>query len=251
MESEGKGCLNHAIIITALYLGTQYTCNNLKKNYQEKIQKENSKSNVQIYVEKSLEDKLKENESLIIIDAKKYGKECEFKIPTSEYFKYKIMDHRGLDQDTVAYQKWVTYDDSTIKNIAAKLTKNLKSPEKKAQRLLDFVHSHIYDKSIEEKRDYIKYPLETIIEHGGDCEDLSILGAALMKSVGIDVALLMPDTSKLNHIAFAVNGDFEGYCVKYNDKKFFYAESTTSANWKIGEMPEEYDGKKSRFYPIK
>ncbi len=189
--------------------------------------------------EDNLEETLKENESLFIFDAKKIvGKECKFSISTQEYLKYKQMKHR--DDSDNDFTEWVTYNDTTIKNIATKLTEKLKSPEKKAQRLLDFAQSHIYDQCIERDRDYIKYPIETIVEHRGDCEDFAILGAALMKSIGIDVALISipPAENRGAHMALAVNGNFpEGNYYRYSNKKYFYAEATYPF-WDIGKIPE-------------
>lgn len=181
-----------------------------------------------------------------------------WKIPirASDYFKYKMLDHR--DKLPFEYVNYVTYTDPTIKTAAENLTKRSKSKEESAQYLLDFVHNQLYDKTIEEKINYAKYPLETLVERNGDCEDLSILGAALMKAIDIDVALIyyQGDPNKNGHVALGINGDFSGTYYQNEGKKYFYAEPTGTdwpekrANWKIGDIPEEYKDEKAAIYIV-
>jgi hypothetical protein len=50
--------------------------------------------------------------------------------------------------------------------------------------------------------EYPKYPLETLVEKKGDCEDQSILAAALLAAMGYEVALLILPI----HVALGVAG---------------------------------------------
>ncbi len=87
--------------------------------------------------------------------------------------------------------------------------------------------------------DYPRYPLETLVDNGGDCEDTAILATALLYDMGYDAVLLV----FRNHTAVGVRCE-EGVGDHYVDvygKIYCYLE-TTGANWKIGEMPEEYRG---------
>lgn len=99
--------------------------------------------------------------------------------------------------------------------------------------------------------EYPRYPLETLFDRGGDCEDTSILVAALLDRMGYDVALLALPEGK--HMAVGVNipGAYGSYYA-YRDsgKKYFYLE-TTGDGWKIGEMPPEYKEMSAYIYPLK
>jgi transglutaminase-like putative cysteine protease len=194
----------------------------------------------------SLPEKIERDEAFITILADRIaGYDYKILVSTRDYFKYKQMNKKTrhwANEDSIRYVNWVTYDDEVIRRTAKRLTKHLDSPKEKAQALLDFVHQHVYmDK---DDANYVRYPLETMVERCGNCEDFSVLGAALMKSIGIDVALI----SFRDHLALGINGNFSGryYCV--DGKKYYYAETTgtewlrTRSNKKIGYMP-------SRYYP--
>lgn len=71
--------------------------------------------------------------------------------------------------------------------------------------------------------DYPRYPIETLYEKRGDCEDKSCLLAALLKTLGYDAVLLeFP-----GHMATGVAADdIKGTAYKLNDQKYFYVEAT-------------------------
>ena len=85
--------------------------------------------------------------------------------------------------------------------------------------------------------EYPRYPVETLLDNGGDCEDTSILMASLLHSMDYGVVLLsMPD-----HAAVGVLGGegIYGTYWEYDEGKYYYLE-TTSEGWGIGEIPDEY-----------
>ena len=90
--------------------------------------------------------------------------------------------------------------------------------------------------------EYARYPIETLVDGEGDCEDKSILLAALLRELGCEVVLLeFP-----NHVAVGVEAnrdDAYGSYAPYGGKKYFYLESTASG-WELGEIPTEYDVKR-------
>jgi len=84
--------------------------------------------------------------------------------------------------------------------------------------------------------EYPRYPIETLVDKGGDCEDLSILTAVLINELGYDAVLLeFP-----NHMAVGVKCE-EGTYEDSNGNSFCYIE-TTGEGWEIGEIPDEYTG---------
>ena len=93
--------------------------------------------------------------------------------------------------------------------------------------------------------DYEKYPIETIMDDGGDCEDKAILCAALLKKMGYDVSMIFLETDdkSRSHIALGVNMQkvHVGSYFPRNGRQYYYVE-TTIPGWGIGEIPEEWDG---------
>ena len=89
-----------------------------------------------------------------------------------------------------------------------------------------------------EDAEYPRYPLETLYEQRGDCEDLSILAAALLRAMGFDVILLAFVDE--GHMAIGVNvqpqtdGTHAAY--EWNQRLYYYVE-TTYPGWAIGQQP--------------
>lgn len=84
--------------------------------------------------------------------------------------------------------------------------------------------------------DYPKYPIETLYEKKGDCEDSAILLVSLLKTFGFDAVLIQLP----RHIAVGVASDGWGTSYyNFENKKYAYIE-TTSPNWAIGQIPKEY-----------
>ncbi|MBE0673326.1 MAG: hypothetical protein IH591_01570 [Bacteroidales bacterium] len=95
--------------------------------------------------------------------------------------------------------------------------------------------------------EYPKYPIETLAEEKGDCEDSAILGASILKTMGYDSALIFLP----GHCALGIAGtdDMPGSYIEHDQKKYFYCE-TTASGWKIGELPEDYENTSVSVYPI-
>lgn len=91
---------------------------------------------------------------------------------------------------------------------------------------------------IEEEGEYPRYPVETLVD-GGDCEDKSILLAAILRAMGYRVALLFFEGNP-GHMAVGVEcpNCWGTYYLK-DGVRYFYLE-TTSPGWSIGEVPLEY-----------
>jgi len=87
--------------------------------------------------------------------------------------------------------------------------------------------------------EYPRYPIETLVDNGGDCEDTSILTAVLIDELGYGVVLLeIP-----KHMAVGVKCE-ESMGAHYKDdygNSFCYLE-TTSKDWEIGQIPDNYKG---------
>lgn len=101
---------------------------------------------------------------------------------------------------------------------------------------------YVTDKESLGELEYVRYPIETLADGEGDCEDKSILLAALLRELGCEVVIMeFP-----NHAAVGVEAerdDAYGSYANYGGKKYFYLESTVSG-WELGEIPTEYDVKR-------
>ena len=124
-----------------------------------------------------------------------------------------------------------------------------------ASNVLAFVQSFIsyrYDKDTRFVEEYPRYPLETLWDRVGDCEDFAILSGAILSRLGLKVALLLyPNPC---HLAFGVE-TLKTHKVenlikdpKY-DVSYYYGEGT-SKGWQLGDIPQDYHGATPDFYRI-
>ena len=94
--------------------------------------------------------------------------------------------------------------------------------------------------------DHPRFPAETMADGTGDCEDTSILLAAILEEMGIDVALLSPP--KHMGVGIACNGCSGTYYTSHGSK-FFYVE-TTANGWEVGKVPEDLVGRNVKIIHI-
>ena len=120
-----------------------------------------------------------------------------------------------------------------------------------AREMAKFVQDCIeyeYDSDTTGQDEYPRYPIETIYERQGDCEDTSILMAALLKEWGYEVGFLhLP-----GHIAVALRtaDDYDdGSYYEINGHSYLFIESTGSG-WNIGDIPDDLMGVSAEFYLI-
>ena len=123
------------------------------------------------------------------------------------------------------------------------------SKDQTAMNVIAFVQSLPYtnDNVTTGYDEYPRYPIETLIDGGGDCEDTSILAAALLTELGYGTILISPP----NHMALGIMGseNIPGTYWDYNGSRYYYVE-TTATGWDIGVLPSSYDGKTAKLYPI-
>ena len=93
--------------------------------------------------------------------------------------------------------------------------------------------------------EFRRYAIETLIDGGGDCEDTTILVAALLRGLGEKPVLIFTP----GHIAIGVSGNFSGASVTYNGIEYYYCE-TTGTGWTIGDLPSSSGTKVTRIIPL-
>lgn len=112
--------------------------------------------------------------------------------------------------------------------------------------MMSFVQNLDYttDKAGTGWNEYPKYPIETLVEQEGDCEDTSILMANLLRNYGYGTKLIsatgdMTDGDIGGHMAVGIKGedDVQGtYYEDANGDRYYFIE-TTSPGTPIGEAP--------------
>lgn len=95
--------------------------------------------------------------------------------------------------------------------------------------------------------EYPRYPLETLVDNGGDCEDTAILTAALIREMGYGTVLIQLP----RHMAVGVkcSDTFAGTYYQYKGSRYYYLE-TTGEGYEIGQIPDEYKNQKVTIHPM-
>jgi hypothetical protein len=151
--------------------------------------------------------------------------------------------------DPTKYSIYVTntYDDYYIGKLASGL-KQMSSAngfnlDDELHFIISFVQGLPYkvDKENTPYAEYPKYPIETLADKGGDCEDKSILLASILQAMHIDNVLLIMREPDHCAVGIAVKG-VTGFGVEHNGVIYYYVE-TTNLGYSIGEIPSVYIGK--------
>ena len=128
---------------------------------------------------------------------------------------------------------------TTIGNLTREFQRTFKryeswSRQDRVDFVLSFVQSLPYtlDDVTTGYDEFRRYAVETLIEGGGDCEDTTILVAAILRGLGESTALIFTP----GHVALGVSGDFTGSSVTHNGIKYYYCE-TTGTGWTVGMLP--------------
>jgi len=95
--------------------------------------------------------------------------------------------------------------------------------------------------------EYPRFPIETLVDLAGDCEDSAILLAAILSSLGYEVLLVSPP----GHMAVALAcPNCNGTYYAQEGKRYFYIE-TTDVGWAIGAIPAQYQGRSAKVHAVK
>ena len=128
---------------------------------------------------------------------------------------------------------------TTIDNLTREFQRTFKqhrdwSKQDRVDFVLSFVQSLPYtlDNVTTGYDEFRRYAIETLIEGGGDCEDTTILVAAILRGLGEKTALIFTP----GHIALGVSGDYTGASLTFNGTKYYYCE-TTGTGWTVGTLP--------------
>jgi len=152
------------------------------------------------------------------------------------------LSHPGLAR-TYDYASYVMDDDPTVIAVAPQLKGMADSNGYDvASFILAFVQSLDYSND-PNGREYPRYPAETLVDGGGDCEDTAALFASLVQcsAVNIDAVLLMYDYPDQNgHMAAGIAGAYSGHTERdQNGQEYYYCE-TTGEHFAVGQFPADF-----------
>lgn len=157
--------------------------------------------------------------------------------------------------DEKDYQKYI--DDSNNREILKSIADSLKNladgagydGSQTALEAISFVQAikYVYDIDSTGKEEFPKYPLETLYDFGGDCEDTSILLVGILRELNFGTCLLDYD----DHVAIGIMGEdsITGSYFEIDGKKYFYVEST-GEGWTVGDMPDDVKNRSAKVIKI-
>lgn len=176
----------------------------------------------------------------------------EITIPTEKYIEYKKRLHGpGI------YPALVTPDEEVIQQIASRIRAKAGGDlALTAELLLSFVQDKGEEtpciRATRDRYSYAKYPIETLVEGCGDCEDHAVLYASLLEAAGINAVLVVFE----NHVMTGVHVGPPYYWllgaewyVEHEGRQYYLAE-TTGQGWRVGMLPERYQGQQVRIVEV-
>lgn len=171
-------------------------------------------------------------------------------IPVEYYEYYRSKPHSGKDFDHYALSE----DDRVflgqmIETFQEQGARYNFTDDQNVLNIIAFVQAMPYtsDSVTTGYDEYPRYPVETLVDGGGDCEDSAILAAALLLEMGYGVVLIeLP-----GHMALGVKGseNLTGTYYELNGSRYYYVE-TTSTDFKFGELPVEFTGARAKLYSM-
>jgi predicted transglutaminase-like cysteine proteinase len=173
-----------------------------------------------------------------------YSPTYVLKIPESLYQYYRNQPHNRNYVKYAISEK----DRYILRDLVSDFKENTDSKTEAAHQVVAFVQSIPYSKDYISTgyNEYPRYPIETLVDGSGDCEDTAILTAALLKEMSYDVVLLSPP----GHMAIGITCPAcKGRPITIDNKKYYYLE-TTAEGWEVGQLPPEYQNDQVRYYRI-
>lgn len=174
-------------------------------------------------------------------------------IPQSLYNAYRLVSVSDRTRyGTAGYGFLVTTQDYFVTQLADELheaaVKKGYGAYDEVSFILAFVQSLPYtsDSVTTTYDEYPRFPVETLVDDGGDCEDTAILFATFVLILNYGTIFI----SLPNHLAVGVLGEnLYGSYYEYQGKRYYYCE-TTGDDWKIGDLPNEYQSISAHLYSI-
>lgn len=251
----------------SLYENSLQKNNELTKEQEELVAKYNDlDEDYQTFrnsIFQSVEDNCTAVTIVYYINFSKNERKITLSVPYEKYDSYHKLSHPkwGEDWNLTSATEYITSNETIINEIVMTVERQTHSKEELANALLDFVQDKGHGLSLRYfPSSELKYPIETLVEMGGDCDTHAILYATLMKRAGFKVLLLFSNEKidDQNHVAIAVHlenlptnslEDIEDSDFTYNGEKYYYAE-TAGWNWRVGDIPPKFQNLTFQIMPL-
>ena len=176
------------------------------------------------------------------------------RIPVKEYLYY---SEKPRITDTSKYTTMVTdtHADYLLNVLVNKIKDAALSYDLKPTDTVNFVGAFIQSLVNADKNtatpydDYPRYPIETLFNQGGDCEDTSILAAALLQRLAFKEVVFVFDNPKHAALGIDVTIPLGANEWEYQATKYFYLE-TVGNDWTLGHCPAVYLPLQPKIYLI-
>jgi len=168
---------------------------------------------------------------------------------TQTIYEYYLDKNHRLDNN-YDLSKFVT--PGVFEPVANDLWSIYNNEEDFVNGVLMITHQIPYQESVPQK-----YPVETIIDHEGDCDLFSFLAASIIKAGGIDTVLILYEEEE--HMTIGVNLQQEPNDIRsdifyytHEQKQYYVAECTGNfeGGWRVGECPDLIQGAKAQIIPL-
>lgn len=204
-------------------------------------------------------------------DLEKNENEIQVPIPRDRYMMYAEHFPHTFKSDYSDIKKFITPNEPAIFYLAFQLALTAEMfDEEFTQLAIDFVQQLYYnDDKWTTKDEYPKYPVETLMDGSGDCEDLSFLLASILQSrrkndninfslilfeshlaVGWSIKLFDEMSKKeVTDYFTSLKLPYATYYYTKNNHKYFYIEATND-DFEIGETPDDLIGVDATIYEL-
>ena len=177
-------------------------------------------------------------------DGEEYTFDIAIPEPLYEYYsgktRYRTQDYRGYIMHP--------YDDDYVRVLLSEFDRLIGLTQLTVEDKVGLVRTFVQNMEYEQDTttlEYPKYPVETLFDGGGDCEDTTILMGHLLREMDVNTALIyMP-----GHMALAVEGNSTGLGWTLDNVTYYYQE-TTARGWEPGDVPFSYKYTEYTLFPI-
>ena len=247
--------LKRANIAIALGISTYFICKipyrlkvlNSMKPVNEKITLEQIPYTVNLWVGVNKDDEIS-----IIIDREKYKQlvnsprgalsQYEFDYFTTSNETFNKLTDRILDAPQSNFNMTLSEPWKLEGNENSRIRRYLPVKFRNSDyvKILDFVLANVNYKR-DKGGGYAKFPLETLVEKSGDCEDMAYLVATLLRNkrkIGIVYEYLKVQGQTIGHVTLAIGrhpNEELPYNIFYDDNRYMVVANKLISN---GEIPE-------------
>jgi hypothetical protein len=184
-----------------------------------------------------------------------FDRSMNLSIPYGLYWEYRNKP-RPTEWEDYASMSKDPGDDAYISQMADELLSTASSEDFTDAETVNYVVTMVHKMLNTEEEitapwdERPKYPIETLVDLGGDSEDTSILTAAILHEMGYDVALIFFEDLKQIIVGVGPGEGIFGTYYESHGTRYFFLE-TTGDGWKVGEKPTILDPEQVHEYPLK